>query len=563
MEDSTEEDIESLIEGMAYIPGHFHLELHLNGEPSGPALLRHRDTQLKRESLRAELEAEPGRLQYAVRNMLGLLAFHMDELEVAEEAFRTICQEDPENLNAWANMGYVYERMGRELEEGECMERVAALMGPEMGENQADCRIRVARCLAEQAYAHPHDVELERDEESRERLTTALMLYNRALDYGGEQIPTEEKRSWNFKMATIYIRLDGILIFMPFFHVSQMPSNHLHNVLRQFLSSPLNRPSLALGWCYIGLMLERTDFTTVPMSVHDCGFSGSDPLTCYGSAIKLAAEDAFILNRLGNVFFLSGKLDMATGICNMALSILPDAELNWQAYCTRAKLGITIYAKDLDKAKCGLGSLPDRKILKEARVDLERVLAVRPCLRTHLEMGQVYYYMGVDALQESLLVDEIAINHALVSLAKALQCPLGSTISKLQLLRGRCLLLKGEEKNAIDCFKKALELEHSSVRDMEVLRCLLQAVLVSFTQSGRDTDDAILQFEECLKQAEERYGRNIVQTELKSLCRAHTDEVTDLSRDLVRKGRLEVVKKLLECIQPQGIKYRLGRSMSI
>lgn len=29
---------------------------------------------------------------------------------------------------------------------------------------------------------------------------------------------------------------------------------------------------------------------------------------------------------------------MAIGICNMALSVLPDAELNWQAYCTRAKV---------------------------------------------------------------------------------------------------------------------------------------------------------------------------------------------------------------------------------
>ncbi len=29
---------------------------------------------------------------------------------------------------------------------------------------------------------------------------------------------------------------------------------------------------------------------------------------------------------------------MATGICNMALSVLPDAELNWLAYCTRAKV---------------------------------------------------------------------------------------------------------------------------------------------------------------------------------------------------------------------------------
>jgi len=53
------------------------------------------------------------------------------------------------------------------------------------------------------------------------------------------------------------------------------------------------------------------------------------------------------------------------------------------------QLSVTTYAKDLDKAKCGQGGIPDRQILKEARADLERVLAVRPCLRTHLEMGQV------------------------------------------------------------------------------------------------------------------------------------------------------------------------------
>uniref|UniRef100_A0A671TBL5 Tetratricopeptide repeat protein 22-like n=1 Tax=Sinocyclocheilus anshuiensis TaxID=1608454 RepID=A0A671TBL5_9TELE len=534
---TSEEDIESLIEGMAYIPGHFHLELNLNGEPNGPVSLRHRDTQLKRESLR-----------YAVRNMMGLLAFHVDELETAEEAFHSICQEDPENLNAWANLGYVYERLGHELEEGECVERVAALMGPEMGENQTDCRLRVAWCLAEQAYAHPHDVELERDEDLQEKLTSALMLYNLhccvMLIYF-LQIPIEEKRSWYFKMATIYIRLDGIVRDSKDTDLTRL--NYFNKGLKQCLCN--SHYSLALAWCYIGLMLERTEeFSTVPMSVHDCGFSGSDPLTCYGSAIKLATDDAFTLNRLANVFFLSGKLEMATGICNMALSVLTDAELNWQAYCTRAKLSVTTYAKDLDKAKCGQGGIPDRQILKEAHADLERVLAVRPCLRTHLELGQVYYYMGVDALQESLLVDEMAINQALVSLSKALQCPLGSTISKLQLLRGRCLLLKGEEQNAIDCFRKALELEPPSVQDTAVLRCLLQAILVSFTQSGNDTGQVIIQLEECLKQAEERYGANIVQTELKALCQAHTDEVTELSKDLVRKGRLEVVRKLLKSV---------------
>lgn len=48
-----------------------------------------------------------------------------------------------------------------------------------------------------------------------------------------------------------------------------------------------------------------------------------------------------------------------------------------------------LYIRDLEKAKQGQGRIPDRQQLTEARKDLDKVLAVRPCLRTHLEMAQV------------------------------------------------------------------------------------------------------------------------------------------------------------------------------
>ena len=56
-------------------------------------------------------------------------------------------------------------------------------------------------------------------------------------------------------------------------------------------------------------------------------------------AIKLASDNAFVLNLLAKLFFVLGKQEMSMGICNMALSVLPDPELNYQAYCTRAKVG--------------------------------------------------------------------------------------------------------------------------------------------------------------------------------------------------------------------------------
>ncbi|XP_062280823.1 tetratricopeptide repeat protein 22 [Scomber scombrus] len=564
MEVDSTEDIESLMEDMDYIPGHFHLDLNLNCDPVGPVKLRHRDTYLKQESLQSELEAEVGYLQYAVRNLMGFLAFHLDQLDTAEEIFRSICKEDPGNLNAWTNLGYVYDKLGRELDAGECVEKVSHLMGLDAGEaSQEETRLLAARCLAEQAYVYPYDVELESEDELRERLTAALILYNRALDYGGQLVSKEEKRSWYFKMATIYIRLDDIVKTKEDSEYSRLSHyNKGLKLLRESLESEKIQHK-ALAWCYVGIMLERKDeFTTVPMSIHDCGYSASEPLSCYGTAIKMASDDAFILNLLAKMFFLLGKHEMATGICNMALNVLPDPELNWQAYCTRAKINMIQYVRDLGKAKHGHGGIPDRQKLTEARKDLGKVLAVRPCLRTHLEMAQVYYYMGVDALQESLLVDEGAVNCALVSLSQAIQFELGDTLPDLHVLRGRCLLLKGEEQNAADCFKSAMELERPRSTDTTALRCLLQALLALFMQGGPDPNAAITQLELWVKKAEERYPEDIVKDELRCLYRTHTAEVTELSRALIRTGQLGLVKRLLQTVVPKQMAKKKTRAMS-
>ncbi|KAM6939425.1 tetratricopeptide repeat protein 22 [Lycodopsis pacificus] len=566
MEADSTVDIESLMEDMDYIPGHFHLHLNLNCEPVGPVKLRLRDTYLKQESLRGELEAEVGYLQYAVRNLLGLLAFHLEHFDTAEEIFRSICKEDPGNLNAWANLGYVYDKLGRELDAGECVDKVAHLMGLDAGEPfQDEARLLAARCLVEQAYVHPYDVELANEEVLRDRLTAALTLYNRALDYGGQLIPIEEKRSWYFKMATIYIRLDDIVKTKVDSEYSRLSHyNKGLKLLKEALELEKTQQK-ALTWCYVGIMLERKEeFTTVPMSIHDCGYSATDPLSCYGTAINLASDDALTLNLLAKIFFLLGKHEMATGMCNMALNVLPDPELNWQAYCTRAKINMMLYVRDLEKVKLGQGEIPDRQKLTEARKDLDKVLTVRQCLRTHLEMAQVYYYMGVDALQESLLVDEGAVNSALVSLSHALQCELGDSLPDLHVLRGRCLQLKGEEQNAADCFKRAVELERPRSTDTTALRCLLQALLTLFMQGGPDPSLAITQLELWVQKAEDRYPEDIVKSVLRCLYRTRTAEVTELSRALIRTGRLDLVRRLLETVMPEQLvqKRPMARSFS-
>lgn len=173
--------------------------------------------------------------------------------------------------------------------------------------------------------------------------------------------------------------------------------------------------------------------------------------------------------------------------------------------------------------------------------------------------------MGVDALQESLLVDEGAVNNALVSLSHALQFELADSLPDLHVLRGRCLLLKGEEQNAADCFKQAVELERPGGTDTTALRCLLQALLALFAQGGSDPSLAITQLELWVRKADEKYPGDVVKGELRCLYRTHTAEVTDLSKALIRAGRLDLVRRLLQTVVPKQLvkKRPLARSFSL
>lgn len=547
------DDLDALIDDLDYLPGHFHLEMQLNFEPRSPEPLRARDLKLQREGLRQELKLTPASQRSAVRHLLGAFAFYLEELDEARESFLEVAREDPGNLNAWANLAHVYGQLGQEEEEEACATRLAGLMGlAEDPEATGDTQLRAARCLAEQGYAHGFDVGCASPEERAQVLAAGIALYDKALGYG-PQVPVEEKRGWYFTMATLFIRLDGIFLELGSEEQRRLPAfNRTLALLRQVLKSsdPHHR---ALAWCYLGMLLERKDtFSTTPLGVHDCGYSGTEPLDCFGKAIEIAKDQPPILNRLAKIFHFLGKPDMAMGTCNMALDVLRDPELNQQAYCTRAKIHLRAYLHDLERAKAGLGGMPDRNHLACAKADLEEVVKVCPGLKTYVDIGQVYYYMGVDAMQELLAVDEAALNQALVFLAKAGESELGALLPELQLLRGKCLRIKGEEANAASCFKRAVELDDTGSCHTEGFGCLLEVLLAQWSQAQLSDAELGQEVDVWLRQAQDKYPAAHLRQELQRVWRGHTYEVLGLARALVAQGRLALVRLLFETMEHEG-----------
>lgn len=179
------EDLDALIDDLDYLPGHFHLELQLNFEPRAPASLRARDLKLQRDALRQELQLAAAPQRAAVRHLLGAFAFYLEEPHEARDTFLQVAREDPGNLNAWANLAHVYGRLGQEEDEEACAGRLAGLMGLAADPEAAgDPRVRAARCLAEQGYAHGFDVGCASPEERARVLAAGTALYDKALSYG-------------------------------------------------------------------------------------------------------------------------------------------------------------------------------------------------------------------------------------------------------------------------------------------------------------------------------------------------------------------------------------------
>lgn len=59
------------------------------------------------------------------------------------------------------------------------------------------------------------------------------------------------------------------------------------------------------------------------------------------------------------------------------------------------QIHIRAYLHDLERAKMGLGGMPDRSHLACAKADLEEVVKVCPGLKTYLDIGQVRQLLGL------------------------------------------------------------------------------------------------------------------------------------------------------------------------
>ncbi|KAM6264762.1 LOW QUALITY PROTEIN: tetratricopeptide repeat protein 22 [Spheniscus humboldti] len=221
-----------------------------------------------------------------------------------------------------------------------------------------------------------------------------------------------------------------------------------------------------------------------------------------------------------------------------------------QGVSSGLQIHMKMYPQDLECAKMGQGPVPDRRKLTHAENDLERVLKVCPCLRTNLDMGQVS--MGTSYPSWTPCEN---CSWWMKLPDKAMEFDLADTIPELQLFRGKCLWLKSQETLAIECFRQAIELD--DVGSTESLRCLPEPLLLLFGQKKLKTE-MLMQEMERVKKAEEKFPRQHLQQELRAVCCNRTLEVTQLSKAVITRGRMALVKLLFETMKVDSSKGRVN-----
>uniref|UniRef100_H2Z4S3 Uncharacterized protein n=1 Tax=Ciona savignyi TaxID=51511 RepID=H2Z4S3_CIOSA len=566
-----------------YHPGHFHLRIHINDDRGNYDVIddatttlanaRLRDLTFRYESLKADLRDQDIPDTSAALNLMGLLAFRLDKIQTAVEHFKAVLDEAPDNVNSLQNMTTVCLKLNETTEANEWSTKVRQHLGKSDNLPPSDSSInhKMACSLAEHAYAHAYDVNLMARDERIEQLQVSIRIYDRAFNIGGSAITIEERRRWSFVMATLFIRLDTLLLQSHSSEKRRLPGfNRLINLLKDVSKSD-RLYHKALSWGYLGMhyqlklptflsntknndfypdflhkgiVLERQSlFETTPMAIHDCGFTGTEPLDCFSKAIQLADNEAMLLNRLAKLFQIMGKHELAIGTASMSLDVDANHVTNMASYHTRARVNTSLYMRDLSRCKQGSSTMPERSLLENAKDDLDHVISAAPSLRTYMDMGQVCYYMGVDAIKESFIVNEDSINKALIHFSKALECELGDILPELQLLRGKCMKVKGEEANAVECFKLSIQMEREGSKNSQAFRWLLETYILWYCQGGPMKRGVIVnEVDTWVRTALGKFDNRAITSEIRTISHSYTHELLDLCKGTIKDGKAALAR---------------------
>ncbi|XP_033628181.1 tetratricopeptide repeat protein 22-like [Asterias rubens] len=442
--------------------GHFKLPLVINteGQPLDPIT-----TDYKADTLKRFLDYKTNRPErHAIRNLLGVLAFRGgNRVEEAKSYFRKILNEDPGNLNAKANIDYVdIPAMSAEEYVTSGAGIAASNLGPDVSSETE--KKKQGRRYAEQAFAFIY--ENYHETVTHERYSTAIKLYNMAMDLAGNLVDDKEKDDWHLGigLASMKILKSRSTKQVGAKENLQITVRNNHAVIN---SASADSDMKSEAYCRIGLVSAEATRRKIRVGQvpQDLVQFIQDPKRCFEKALELAVDypsRASIYTRLASFSYRDHDFNGAIDYLNKSID-LDGSKHNFHAYSTRADMLLKQFKYEQKTAeRHRRGPPPNRDHLLKAKDDLEFILKEHVSPWDFINLAEVYYLLAKTSTSRASLIEYN--EKALETCSKVEACQDGADNPNCHKVKGMCLCVKGEHRQAIESFKRGMDCEQKTDR---------------------------------------------------------------------------------------------------
>ena len=430
--------------------------------------LTHRETReaqriMGDQQMLLDREFQGRQFRHAVRNVVGLIFYRIDETSEAIVHFKQTVEEDQSNLNALQDLVTCYQKIKNKQQAKKYRDLFKE------AKEQCEDRTkeeRYARCQAEQAYALFCDLRKKfwvcsdiRDKK--------VKAFEDALCLGKDEISRAERRDW-------YLYKGAALEKLAHAQFREMKTDkyclslkQTFIVLNECLIPPTDPMHEAQVWCTLGNAFTQSFKHQTLVNLLIEKLPGADnkmkerlkkPHLCYEKAIECDSDnEIWIRARLGyHLLKNEESRDKSLEELNLSISLAekltpgnPMKKACRLAYPTRAQAYIWQAQKEKDKNEC-------KTNLTNALEDAKKAVDINNHPQALATKGEVYFELAKqedDGKEIQKLLDD-----ALITFTKALECADGQSIPNTHLKLARCLNYMQDYQSAIASYKVAFSI---------------------------------------------------------------------------------------------------------
>ncbi|XP_070579288.1 tetratricopeptide repeat protein 22-like [Ptychodera flava] len=464
--------------------------------------------------------------------------------EDPEEMLVSVLEEEPNNLNALADLTFVYEKTYQTSDAQRCQGKLERLTGDQMSE------MLRAKSFAERAFVRAHDVHTRT--RSYERYCESNKLYEEAISLAssyGENV-TEDICAWHFVMGENYRRIYNIMT-----DIEQPMSERIvqYDRAAECYYEALKTSNAELKselWCSVGLLFckkpKLPKGQRYPHFIGSCAmlrcFYHERPLECFKKALETNEDSLKIKTLYGWHCHRLGKKEEGMEILNEVIKADPDNRSNWYAYSCRSKINRVKYReqhknKRVDH-KCEEHGC--KELLMNALSDSQKCIKMNKSPQEYAHLAEIHHLLAVF---DKTKINKKEMKNALKYFALAEDCQDGAERPDIHQRRALCLQDNGQSREAIEHFKRAFECASDDSRHVKNFTHLMEAF---FREYRNKTESCLLaEIAHWFKRGVKRY-KNI---NIDVFNEDHANELLELGKYLLGNDQLVYAKRCFSALR--------------